>query len=203
MAAREDVNMIVPELWARIWGRTMRDSSTGERTLISIEYHQSSALVRWKGMKVFVPALQIRMSMVPRSVFTWRSASVLQGLAQVFSSSIDTLTISSRAGAKTIEGKTLSLSHLFNKHLQVLPLQPICRHPDYFLLASSSFQHLLSCLLDLTLRPPRHAHASAAVRERLGYFFTDASARSRHESNLAFERAAEDGRINGGIDCRA
>lgn len=70
MAAREDVNMIVPELWARIWGRTMRDSSTGERTLISIEYHQSSALVRWKGMKVFVPALQIRISMVPNSAFT-------------------------------------------------------------------------------------------------------------------------------------
>jgi len=46
MAAREDVNIMVPELRLRIWGRTMRHNSTGERTLISIEYHQSSASVR-------------------------------------------------------------------------------------------------------------------------------------------------------------
>lgn len=199
IAAREDVNMIVPELRSRICGRTIRHNSTGERTLISIEYHQSSASVRWKGMKVFVPALQIKISITPNSEFTWTGWSVSQVIAQIPSGNIDTLAVSSCVHIEMIERIALSRSYLLHEHLEVLPLQPVRRHSNYFYIASSSFQYLFGSLLDLTLRSSRHAHTSTAIGERLCYLFTNTSARPCDKSNLSLECSAENGRVNGRI----
>jgi hypothetical protein len=58
--------MIVPELRLHISGRIIRVSSVGDLAMISICCRHCSGSVMWKGMKVFVPALQIRISIIPR-----------------------------------------------------------------------------------------------------------------------------------------